>query len=115
MNNQITKIFIPSRAEIEDAKHMTENKFIEQGYTLDTNVTSILTAEEKQFVSSLGSRLDLLYIENNTSSYLVKMKHIRHADDGGNREMRIPSGFSAKTISVNGQRGLLGYPVVSGG
>jgi hypothetical protein len=43
---------------------------------------------------------------------LVPMKTITSE---GSRGMRIPLGFSARTETVNGQRGLVGFPAVSGG
>jgi hypothetical protein len=54
----------------------------------------------------------MMFIESNTSKVLVPMKTI--TTDGA-RETMIPRGFSARTETVNGQRGLVGFPAISGG
>jgi len=43
---------------------------------------------------------------------LVPMKTITVE---GTRETRIPKGFSARTETVSGQRGLVGFPAIAGG
>ena len=110
MNTQITQIFIPSKIGMETPEFITEVQFKEQGHTEMVKLSSILSAEEKQFVSALGSRLGMMFIESN--KVLVPMKTI--TTDGA-RETMIPRGFSARTETVNGQRGLVGFPAISGG
>jgi hypothetical protein len=112
MQDQLTQILIPSKIGIETPNFITEVQLKEQGHTEMVKLSSILSAEEKQFVSSLGSRLGMIFIESDTSKMLVPMKTIT---SNGARETMIPRGFSARTETVNGQRGLVGFPAVSGG
>ena len=112
MTQQITEIIIPAKIGIETPEIKTEVQFKTDGHTEFVELTSIFTAEEKQFVSSLGSRLGMIFLESSTSKVLVPMKTITSE---GSRGMRIPLGFSARTETVNGQRGLVGFPAVSGG
>ena len=97
---------------METPEFLTEVQFKEQGYTDLVNISSILSDEEIQFVSSVGSRLGMIYIENSMSKMLVPMKT---TITSGLREMRIPRGFTARTTSANGQRGLVGFPAIAGG
>lgn len=112
MQDQLTQILLPSKIGIEIPTYTTEEMFKEQGYTEFVDLSSILTTEEKQFVSSLGSKLGMMFLESDTSKVIVPMKTITST---GVREMRIPQGFSARTSTVSGQRGLIGFPAVSGG
>jgi hypothetical protein len=112
MENQITQIFIPSKVGMKTPEYITEQQFKQQGHTELVDLSSILTAEEKQFVSSSGSKLGMIFLESDTSKVVVPMRTIT---DEGSREMRIPRGFSAHTATVNGQRGLVGFPAVTGG
>lgn len=112
MTQQITEIMIPSKIGIETPEFKTELQFKEEGHTELVELSSILTAEEKQFVSSLGSRLGMIFLESSTSKVLVPMKTITVE---GTRETRIPKGFSARTETVSGQRGLVGFPAIAGG
>ena len=112
MPQQLTQIFIPSKVGLETPEFLTEVQFKEQGYTDLVNISSILTDEEIQFVSSTGSRLGMIYIENSMSKMLVPMKTTTIS---GVREIKIPRGFTALTTTVNGQRGLVGFPAISGG
>ena len=112
MPNQLTQIFIPSKIGLETPEYLTEVKIREQGYTDLVNIKSILTDEEIQYVSSVGSGLGMMYIENHTRKMLVPMITIL---EDGVREMRIPRGFTARTATLEGQRGLVGYPTISGG
>lgn len=112
MPNQLTQIFMPMKVGMETPEFLTEVQLIEQGYTDLVNISSILTDEEIQYVSSVGSRLGMIYIENSMSKMLVPMKTILQ---DGVREVKVPRGFTARTETVNGQRGLVGFPAVSGG
>ncbi len=113
MTKQITEILMPSKCGIDtDVSFVTEAKFKEHGLTELVPLKSILTSEEMQFVSSVGSRLGMIFIESSTSKMLVPMKTIT-AD--GVRETLIPKGFTARTETVNGQRGLVGFPAIAGG
>jgi len=112
MPQQLTTIFIPSKVGLETPEFLTEVKLKEQGYNDLVNIKSILTDEEIQYVSSVGTRLGMMYIENHTKKMLVPMITIL---EDGVREMRIPRGFNARTATVNGQRGLVGFPAISGG
>jgi hypothetical protein len=113
MQHQLTQIFMPSKAGIKDTtSFVTEQQFKEHGFTELVSLKSILTTEEMQFVSSLASRLGMIYIESSETKMLVPMKTIT-AD--GVRDIRVPKGFTARTETVNGQRGLVGFPAVSGG
>lgn len=110
---QITRIFAPSRLGLEvPDKYTTEQEFKEQGYTDMVDIMSILSPEEKQFVSKEGGKLEMMYIQNGESKHLVRMNTIL-AD--GVRNMRVPNSFSARTETLSGQRGLVGYPRVAGG
>ena len=112
MENQITQIFVPSKAGMKTPEFITEQQFKQQGHTELVDLSSILTTEEKQFVSSIGSRLGMIFLESDTSRVVVPMRTITAE---GSREMRIPRGYSAHTATVNGQRGLVGFPVIAGG
>jgi hypothetical protein len=112
MTEQITQIFVPSRIGIDIPEFKTEVQFKKEGHTEFVELSSILTAEEKQFVSSQGGRLGMIFLESSTSKVLVPMKTITAE---GIRDMRVPLGFSARTETVSGQRGLVGFPAVSGG
>ena len=112
MQQQLTQIFIPSKVGLETPDFLTEVKFVEQGYRDLVNISSILSDEEIQFVSATGSKLGMLYIENSMSKMLVPMITIL---EDGVREMRIPRGFTARTETLNGQRGIVGFPAISGG
>jgi hypothetical protein len=112
MTKQITEIMIPSKIGIDTPEFKTEVQFREEGHKEFVELSSIFTAEEKQFVSELGSRLGMIFLESSTSKVLVPMKTITAE---GSRGMRIPAGFSARTETVNGQRGLVGFPAISGG
>ena len=112
MPQQLTQIFIPSKVGLETPEFLTEVKLKEQGYNDLVNISSILTDEEIQYVSSVGSRLGMIYIENSMSKMLVPMKTILQ---DGVREVKVPRGFTARTETVNGQRGLVGFPAISGG
>ena len=113
MQHQLTHIFMPSKVGIKDAtSFVTEPQFKEQGFTELVSLKSILTSEEMQFVSSMASRLGMIYIESSDTKMLIPMKTIT-AD--GVRDTLVPKGFSARTETVNGQRGLVGFPAVSGG
>jgi hypothetical protein len=114
MTKQITEILMPSKCGIKDdtTSFVTEAQFKEHGLTELVPLKSVLTNEEMQFVSSVGSRLGMLFIESSTTKMLVPMKTIT-AD--GVRQTLIPKGFTARTETVNGQRGLVGFPAISGG
>jgi len=117
MPNQLTHIFMPSKVGIEDATtFVTEPQFKEQGFTELVSLKSILTSEEMQFVSSMASRLGMIYIESSNTKMLIPMKTITTVDGlSTTRDTLVPKGFSARTETVNGQRGLVGFPAVSGG
>ena len=112
MPNQLTQIFMPMKVGMETPEFLTEVQIVAQGYTDLVNISSILTDEEIQYVSSVGSRLGMIYIENSMSKMLVPMKTILQ---DGVREVKVPRGFTARTETVNGQRGLVGFPAISGG
>tara|TARA_R110000787_G_C13384004_1_gene442050 strand:- start:787 stop:1140 length:354 start_codon:yes stop_codon:yes gene_type:complete len=112
MPQQLTQIIMPMKIGMETPEFLTEVQFKEQGYTDLVNISSILSDEEIQYVSSVGSRLGMIYIENSMSKMLVPMKTIM---EDGVREMKVPRGFTARTATVNGQRGLVGFPAISGG
>jgi len=112
MPNQLTQIFMPMKVGMETPEFLTEVQLVAQGYTDLVNISSILTDEEIQYVSSVGSRLGMIYIENSMSKMLVPMKTILQ---DGVREVKVPRGFTARTETVNGQRGLVGFPAISGG
>ncbi len=112
MTNQITQIFIPSKVGMETPTFMTEAQFKQQGHTELIDLSSILTTEEKQFVSSLGSRMGMIFLESSSTKVIVPMRTVTST---GSREMKIPQGFTAQTATVNGQLGLVGFPAVSGG
>ena len=103
---------MPMKVGMETPEFLTEVQLVAQGYTDLVNISSILTDEEIQYVSSVGSRLGMIYIENSMSKMLVPMKTILQ---DGVREVKVPRGFTARTETVNGQRGLVGFPAISGG
>lgn len=117
MQHQLTKIVLPSTAGIksDDTEgFFTEVQFRELGFTDLVDITSILTPEEKLYVSEQGSALGSLFIESlqTGEKFLVPMKTIT---SDGVRESRVPRGFTPRTVTVEGQRGLVGFPTVAGG
>ena len=113
MQHQLTQIFMPSKAGIKDTTaFVTEQQFKDHGLTELVSLKSILTSEEMQFVSSMASRLGMIYIESSDTKMLIPMKTIT---TDGVRDTLVPKGFSARTETVNGQRGLVGFPAIAGG
>ena len=116
MQHQLTTIIIPSKIGINDTKYVTEKKFKGLGFTELVSLKSILTPEELQYVTSEGSALSMMYIESSNTKMLVPMKTIISIDGkSSTRDTLVPKGFSARTATHNGQRGLVGFPTVSGG
>jgi len=65
MQHQLTKIVLPHNAGIDDTKgFFREVQFKELGFTDLVDITSILTPEEKLYVSEQGSALGSLFIES---------------------------------------------------
>ena len=117
MQHQLTKIVLPVNAGLKsgDTKgFFTEVQFKELGFTDLVDITSVLTPEEKQFVSAKGSELGMLFMEDTISGqkFLVPMNTITK---DGVRESRVPRGLSARTVTAEGQRGLIGFPAIAGG
>lgn len=118
MTQQITEIIMPIKCGIKDtAAFVTEQQFKEHGHTELVTLKSVLTSEEMQFVSSVGSRLGMIFIENSSTKMLIPMKTMFTREDGvsSTRDTLVPKGFTARTATVNGQRGLVGFPAISGG
>ena len=116
MPNQLTQIIIPSKIGLDGAEYVTEKQFKGLGFTELVSLKSILTPEELQYVTSTGSGLSMMYIESSNTKMLVPMKTIISIDGySSKRDTMIPKGFSARTATHNGQRGLVGFPTVSGG
>jgi hypothetical protein len=116
MQPQLTTTIIPSNVGIEGANYENERKMKELGFTELVSLKSILTPEELQYVTSQGSALSMMYIESSNTKLLVPMKTIISVDGfSSKRDTMIPKGFSARTTTHNEQRGLVGFPTVSGG
>jgi hypothetical protein len=118
MPNQLTQIFMPSKVGIKDTTaFVTEQQFKDHGLTELVSLKSILTSEEMQFVSTLASGLSMIYIESSDTKMLIPMKTLFTNKNGytESRDTLVPKGFSARTETVNGQRGLVGFPVIAGG